>query len=194
MYIGATVVLKVVLGLNRSASHPSAPPIQVVYDCGKLPLSLGLAAPLLKGPPQYPKSWRTLHKVLCAAMTSRLGTNRVMTVPAGVDAFLNLSIGAMAGDPVKQKRCLFIAVLASGTLARFDVLQDLWDEVRRRGVGSVRGAILFFFHHLFFVEALFHKRVKACIVMPPPLFLLIYRECFVWILIPRIMVNLDTWP
>lgn len=125
-------------------------------------------------------------------MASRLGTERVMTVPASVDALLDLSMGAMADDPAKQRRCLFLAVLAPGALARSDMLQDLWDEVRRGGVGSVRGAILYYSHHLLFVEARLHKQVKACVDLPP-LFLLIYRECFVWTLIPRIIVYLDTW-
>lgn len=93
-----------------------------------------------------------------------------MTVPERVDAVLEVSLGAMADDPAKRKRCLFLAVLAPGTLARSDMLQDLWGEVRRGGVGSVRAAILYYSHHLFFVEALLHKRVKACIVMAPNFF------------------------
>ena len=161
------------LGVNCSGSHSSAPAPQVAFDCGKLPLAIGLAAPLLTGPPQDPKSWRTLHEALHKAMTTRLGTDRVMTVPVRVDVLVDLSMDAMADDPAKQMRCLFLAVLAPGTLARSDMLQALWDEVRRGGVGSVSGvisrtgAILCFSHHLFLVEALLHKRVQACIGMAP---------------------------
>lgn len=102
-------------------------------------------------------------------MTTRLGNDRIMTVPARVDAVLDVSLGAMADDPAKRKRCLFLAVLAQGTTAPSDMLQDLWDEVRRGGVGSVRGAILYYSHRLLFVEARLHKQVKACVDLPPPL-------------------------
>eukprot|EP00903_Cladosiphon_okamuranus_P012113 g11365.t2 len=124
----ALEVLRVGCGAFKSLELPRPEALQVVYDCGKLPLAIGLAAPLLKGPPQDPKCWRTLHEALHKAMTTRLGTDRVMTVPARVDALLDLSMGAMADDPAKQTRCLFLAVLAPGTLARSDMLQDLWDE------------------------------------------------------------------
>lgn len=80
-----------------------------------------------------------LHEALHEAMTSRLGTDRVMTVPERVDAVLEVSLGVMADDPAKRKRCLFLAVLAPGTLAPSDMLEDLWNEVRGGDVGSVRG-------------------------------------------------------
>ncbi|CAM9583355.1 unnamed protein product [Ectocarpus sp. 8 AP-2014] len=124
----ALEVLRVGCGASNNLELPRAEALQVVGDCGNLPLSLGLAAPLLKGPPQDPKSWRTLHEALNKAMTTRLGNDRIMTVPKRVDAFLELSLGAMADDPAKQKRCLFLAVLAPGTLAPSDMLEDLWDE------------------------------------------------------------------
>ncbi|CAM9795660.1 unnamed protein product, partial [Hapterophycus canaliculatus] len=96
--------------------------------CGA-PKGLELPRPeALQGPPQDPMSWRTLHEALHKAMTTRLGTDRVMIVPARVDALLDLSMGAMADNPAMRKRCLFLAVLAPGTLARSDMLQDLWDE------------------------------------------------------------------
>ncbi|CAN0558015.1 unnamed protein product, partial [Ectocarpus sp. 12 AP-2014] len=124
----ALEVLRVGCGASKNLELPRAEALQVMGDCGNLPLSLGLAAPLLKGPPQDPKSWRTLHEALSKAMTTRLGTDRIMTVPKGVDAVLDVSLGAMADDPARQKRCLYLAVLAPGTLAPCDMLEDLWDE------------------------------------------------------------------
>ncbi|CAN0481649.1 unnamed protein product, partial [Ectocarpus sp. 12 AP-2014] len=124
----ALEVLRVGCGASKNLELPRAEALQVVGDCGNLPLSLGLAAPLLKGPPQDPKSWRTLHEALSKAMTTRLGTDRMMTVPKRVDAVLEVSLGAMADDPARQKRCLYLAVLAPGTLAPCDMLEDLWDE------------------------------------------------------------------
>eukprot|EP00903_Cladosiphon_okamuranus_P007060 g6863.t1 len=124
----ALEVLRVGCGAPKSLELPRFEVLQVVHDCRKLPLSLGLAAPLLKGPPQDPKSWRVLHEALHTVMTTRLGNDRIMTVPERVDAVLEVSLGAMADDPAKRKRCLFLAVLAPGTLAPFDMLEDLWDE------------------------------------------------------------------
>lgn len=108
------------------------PPLafQVAGDCGMLALALGLAAPLIKGPPQEPDSWRTLHYALRDVLAKRMGTDRVMTVAHRVDAVLEVSLSAMADDPGKRKRCVFLAVLAPGTLAPLDMLEDLWDEVR----------------------------------------------------------------
>ncbi|CAN0409766.1 unnamed protein product [Ectocarpus sp. 12 AP-2014] len=102
--------------------------LRVVSDCGNIPLSLGLAAPLLKGPAQDTKSWRNLHEAVSKAMTTRLGNDRIITVPERVDAVLEVSLGAMADDPAKQKRCLFLAVLAPGTSASSEMLEYLWDE------------------------------------------------------------------
>ncbi|CAN0478740.1 unnamed protein product, partial [Ectocarpus sp. 12 AP-2014] len=51
-----------------------------------------------------------------------------MTVPERVDAVLEVSLAATADDPAKHQRCLFLAVLAPGTLAPSDMLEDLWDE------------------------------------------------------------------
>lgn len=130
------VVLEYEKGPLLQLTHAATSAFQVVGDCGKLALSLGLAAPLLKGPPQDPKSWRTLHEALHDALTTRLGTDRIMIVPERVDAVLEVSLCAMADDPDKRKRCLFLAVLAPGTLAPSDMLQDLWNEVRRRGVAE----------------------------------------------------------
>ena len=160
--------IAIVLGLLDSVSNTPARSPQVVGDCGNLPLSLGLAAPLLKGPPQDPKSWRTLHEALNKAMTTRLGTDRIMTVPKRVDAVLEVSWGAMADDPAKQKRCLFLAVLAPGTLAPSDMLEDLWDEVRRGGVRGAKGsselACGIYLHPQFcFVDTLVDRRAKACL-------------------------------
>ncbi|CAN0416302.1 unnamed protein product, partial [Ectocarpus sp. 13 AM-2016] len=70
----ALEVLRVGCGASKNLELPRAEALQVVGDCGNLPLSLGLAAPLLKGPPWDPKSWRTLHEALSKAMTTRLGT------------------------------------------------------------------------------------------------------------------------
>lgn len=103
---------------------------QVAGDCGMLALALGLAAPLIKGPPQEPDSWRTLHYALRDVLAKRMGTDRVMTVAHRVDAVLEVSLSAMADDPGKRNRCVFLAVLAPGTLAPLDMLADLWDEVR----------------------------------------------------------------
>ncbi|CAN0387382.1 unnamed protein product, partial [Ectocarpus sp. 13 AM-2016] len=64
-------------------------------------------AEALQGPPQDTKSWRTLQKDLNKAMSTRVGNDRIMTVPERVDAVLEVSLGAMADDPAKQKRCLF---------------------------------------------------------------------------------------
>ncbi|CAM9750163.1 unnamed protein product, partial [Ectocarpus fasciculatus] len=121
-------VLRVGCGASKNLELPRPEALQVVGDCGSLPLSLGLAAPLLKGSPQDPKSWRALHEALNKAMTTRLGNDRIMTVPKRVDAVLEVSLGAMADDPAKQKRCLFLAVIAPGTLAPSDLLETLWDE------------------------------------------------------------------
>ncbi|CAN0491664.1 unnamed protein product, partial [Ectocarpus sp. 12 AP-2014] len=85
-------------------------------------------AEALQGPPRDPRSWRTLHEALSKAMTTRLGTDRIMTVPKRVDAVLEVSLGTMADDPAKQEICLYLAVLAPGTLAPSDMLEDLWDE------------------------------------------------------------------
>eukprot|EP00903_Cladosiphon_okamuranus_P011926 g11202.t1 len=90
----ALEVLRVGCGATKSLELPRFEVLQVVDDCGRLPLSLALAAPLLK---------RVPHKI-------------------------PMSLGAMADDPAKRKRCLFLAVLAPGTLAPFDMLEDLWDE------------------------------------------------------------------
>ncbi|CAN0383460.1 unnamed protein product [Ectocarpus sp. 12 AP-2014] len=85
-------------------------------------------AEALQGPPQDTKSWRTLHEDLNKAMSTRVGNDRIMTVPERVDAVLEVSLGAMADDPAKHQRCLFLAVLAPGTLAPSDMLEYLWDE------------------------------------------------------------------
>ncbi|CAM9128742.1 unnamed protein product [Ectocarpus sp. 12 AP-2014] len=82
----------------------------------------------LQGPPQEPKSWRTLHEALHKAMTTRLGTDRIMTVPERIDDVLEMSLGAMADDPAKRKRCLFLGVLAPRAMAPSDMLAQLWDE------------------------------------------------------------------
>lgn len=71
-------------------------------------------------------SWRTLHD----ALTARIGTDRMMTVVERVHAILETSLAAMADDPAKRRRCLFLAVLAPGSLATHDMLEDLWNEVR----------------------------------------------------------------
>ncbi|CAN0444428.1 unnamed protein product, partial [Ectocarpus fasciculatus] len=65
-------LLRVGCGASKDLELPRDEMLQVVGDCGNLPHSLGLAAPLLKGPPQDPKSWRTLHEALNKAMTTRL--------------------------------------------------------------------------------------------------------------------------
>lgn len=95
-------------------------------------LPLSLAAPLLKGPLQDPKSWRTLHDALARG----LGTDRTRTVETRMHAVLDMSFGAMADDPGKQERCVFLSVLAPGACAYSEMLEDLWDEVGQEGVGS----------------------------------------------------------
>lgn len=52
-----------------------------------------------------------------------------MVVPERLDAVLEVSLGVMANDPAKRKRCLFLGVLAPGAMAPSDMLEDLWDEV-----------------------------------------------------------------
>lgn len=71
-------------------------------------------------------------------MARRLGTDRITTVQDLVDAVLEVSLDAMADDPAKRNRCLFLAVLAPGTLATSEMLEGLWDEVRRGGVEGAK--------------------------------------------------------
>ncbi|CAB1113778.1 unnamed protein product [Ectocarpus sp. CCAP 1310/34] len=54
------------------------------------------------------------------------GNDRIMTVPKRVDAVLEVSLGAMAEDPAKQRRCLFLAAPgAAKTFARQLVDQSM---------------------------------------------------------------------
>ncbi|CAM9854589.1 unnamed protein product, partial [Ectocarpus fasciculatus] len=124
----ALELLRVGCRAPNSFELPRPQALQVVGDCGNFPCLLGLAAPLLEGPPQDPNSWRTLHEALHKAMTLGLGNARIMAVQNLVDAVLEVSLGAMADNQEKQKRCLFLGVLAPGTLAPSDMLEELWDE------------------------------------------------------------------
>ena len=110
---------------------------QVVDDCGRLALTVGLAAPLLKGPPQDPTSWRDLHN----ALARKIGDNDcTKSVETRTTAVLEVSFSAMADDPRKQERCTFLAILAPGVIVPLDMLEHLWDEVR--GGGQSDGCII----------------------------------------------------